>query len=376
MSSFLVNPFLADTAPITEIIHLWNSSDKSAGITLFDSSKEAWHQSGTTEGVRGTVALSGKSCYAMQVNGGTWRSGIATAAHDLNATNLGAGTENVVWTQAGTVFFNSGTLATLTPPSLGQFSLIAYDSNAGDIWFGVFDGTTVTWNGDPAAGTGATKTDVDTGSSWYPVLGGTGTGPADVKGILMKYPGTPPSGFTPYNPTALVPDTHHWETAFWCNPASDSAGWNAFTLRQFIPAASVLKSGSKIRVKVQGGSTEGATFDAMYIGPSDTLGDDYDMDGTQQQILWAGIGGKAVGISEVATSDELTFTLDETKDMVLTAHFTDASHDIVRGGTHTGANSYNKSANEAATSNVASYTSGANTTRFFIELQTLVANYA
>lgn len=169
----------------------WNPSDKSPGITLSNSDLTALHATGTTEGVRGIVALTGKKCWALNVdNASAWRSGIATAAHDLNATNLGAGTANVIITSGGVVNYNSGTLAAYASYTTGDDVLIAFDADAGDIWFG----KGVTWNGNPGAGTGAVKSDVAAGP-WLPVFGTTGVGPSG-QVTLIPFPAAVPSGFT------------------------------------------------------------------------------------------------------------------------------------------------------------------------------------
>jgi hypothetical protein len=175
---------------------LWNSADKSPGITLSNGDTTALHASGTAEGVRGTLALSGKKCWAMTVNNANaWRAGIATLAHDLNATNLGAGTANVIVTSGGSVIFNGGTLAVYTAVANGENLLVAFDDDAGDIWFGRQTG----WNGDPAAGTGAAKADVSTASDWYPVFGTTGVGPSG-QVTLIDFPIVVPTGFIALNP--------------------------------------------------------------------------------------------------------------------------------------------------------------------------------
>lgn len=347
---------------------VWNSADKAAGITLFDGDKEAWHQSNTNEYVRATKAMStGKWCWALHVDAATLQAGIALSTYSLDTGTPGTGTDNVRISQAGVVSYNGSTLADYTDYVAGDYVLVAFDADAGDIWFG----RNTTWNGDPAAGTGAVKSDVAS-DTWYPFFGCTGVGPQG-KVTLVPFPTTVPTGFTALQPTPSG-DAKHWETVHFQVVNSSNGGWNGFDLRMVLTAAQLLdKTGSKVRARLKGGSGENAQVSASHFGHQAGAGDAYDMDGTQVALNFSGSNAYTINAGALTQSDDITYAFDGTKGLVFAFHFNNASHDTIGSLIVSGYTQYHKStAAETGTSDVTGYTSGANTLRFVQEVQVYV----
>lgn len=148
-----------------------------------------------------------------------------------------------------------------------------------------------------------------------------------------------------------------------------SLSWNGFTLRMVIPASLITISGSKVRISIQGGNTEGAQIDALYIGHAAAAGDAYDFDGTQVQCLSGGLTTFTVGVNATLLLDEVTYALDETKNFIVAAHFNNAAADNIGGRAIAGYTSYSKAANEAGTTDVTGYTASGSTLRLVNKIE-------
>lgn len=143
---------------------LWNPADKDSDVTLATDDRQFTVAGGTVGSVRSTVAVDdpvGRYVEFSDINnsGSTiWRIGVATAAHDIT-TEPGAGTNS--WALAGNnntngarYYFNGSDIGNWGFGQPAPVTMIAY--KAGSLWFGE-DGS---WDGDPAAGTGATLTGI------------------------------------------------------------------------------------------------------------------------------------------------------------------------------------------------------------------------
>lgn len=348
----------------------WNASDKSSGIILFDDGREAYHESGTGEAVRGDVGMTtGKWCWAMHMDGtAVFRTGIATSTFDLAADSLGGGTENTVITNAGVVFHNSSGLSDYTDYSRGDYVLVAFDADAGDLWFG----RNTAWEGDPAAGTGAVKSDVAAGT-WYPVFGSTSAGPVG-KVTLVPFPTDVPAGFTALQPTAAV-QSKHWEAVHFHGLTTNSTGWNGNNLRMHFTAAQLLnKTGTKIRFRMQGGATENAQVSDAAFFTGAGAGDVYDFSATPTSLTVGATSAFTVTAGTASTSDEFTYSYDGGSPLNVAFHFNNASHDNIGGANSmSGYTAYFKvAANEVDTVDVTTYSNSANAIRFVQEIQVLV----
>jgi hypothetical protein len=153
--------------------------------------------------------------------------------------------------------------------------------------------------------------------------------------------------------------TPSWQVAYSRSLTADSTGWNGFNLRQVINSSNLSLGGTKVRVTLQAAiATSGFTIDHAEIGHAAGAGDPYDYDGGQIALTFSG-GSASVVVATGGSvlSDEMTFTLDNTKNFIIAMHFSATS--TLRAGSNTGAPSYFKSAaSEVSTSDVTGYTTG------------------
>lgn len=350
-------------------IMTWNSADKAAGITLFDGDREAWHATNTLEWVRATKAISsGKWCWALHIDmPSTFRTGIATAAFNLDTDTLGVGTTSVSISNGGLVAFNSSTLADYTDYVVGDILMVCFDEDAGDIWFG----RNGTWNGDPDAGTGAIKSDIAAGT-WYPIFGSNGTGPLG-KCTIIPWPYAIPSGATTLVPP-VYPDAKHWETIHFQPLTGSNGGWNGFNLRQLLTNAQLVdKTGTKIRVRLRSGSTESSQVDSAHFGNQAGAGDAWDMAAAGTPLNFSGSNAFTIaGGATIAQSDEITFAYAGGAALLFNFHFNSAAADVI-GTAAVAYTHYTKSAaSETGVANVTGYGTTATSLRFVQEVQVYV----
>lgn len=164
---------------------------------------------------------------------------------------------------------------------------------------------------------------------------------------------------SPQSFTINVP--YDWVDSFSQVLNADSANWNGYTMRQLIGAALISSSGTTIRLVLEACAGSGVSIDEIFIGEKAAAGDAYDMKAsapapTQFQV--DGSNSFTILTSETATTDPLTFSLDETKDYIVSVHFNGLS-DIRARSAVTGANNYYKAAtSQAGTADVTGYANG------------------
>lgn len=115
----------------------------------------------------------------------------------------------------------------------------------------------------------------------------------------------------------LAEDT--WTTEFSITHNNQSDNLGDYTVRQLIPATDITRSGNRVKVTFQGGTTEGWVVDnASIVERSGSTGD-----GTEvpTELLFNGSSGFSLGIGETITSDELEFEIDESKDYLVVMDF-------------------------------------------------------
>lgn len=153
-----------------------------------------------------------------------------------------------------------------------------------------------------------------------------------------------------------------WSTAFSDTFNADSSGWNGYTMRQLLAASQITGSGSNIRITIQASSAGGFNIDTLYVGHQAGAGDAYDFDGNQVQLFASGSGSFVVATGNSLVSDGASFAYDETKAIIIAAHFIGIGTNAVRGRSAAGAgtNYFKAAVNEAATSNVTGYSTTAN----------------
>ncbi len=171
--------------------------------------------------------------------------------------------------------------------------------------------------------------------------------------------------------TVTVTDVAEWVTTFTQTLNIDSTGWSGFNMRQLIAASLLSTSGSSVRITVEASSAAGFSIDGCYIGHQALSGDVYDFDGSQAHVLFSGAGTLSLSAGQTAVSDTLTFSLDETKNLVVAFHFNATS--AIRGkNTITGADNYFKSAaDETSTTNVSTYAASGSALRLVSKIEVL-----
>lgn len=133
--------------------------------------------------------------------------------------------------------------------------------------------------------------------------------------------------FTGTAATLIAPS---WVDAVSVSMSATSASW-AGNLRQLIPAANVSTSGNRARITFKGGATgtENASVGACYIGHGAPSGDAFDFESSPTQVLVGASGTFTVNLNTEVVSDEITFSVDETKPLLISVFFNSAANDTV-----------------------------------------------
>lgn len=149
-------------------------------------------------------------------------------------------------------------------------------------------------------------------------------------------------------------------TLFTVTLNSDSNGWNSFTgVIRVQASAMTLPSGgiTQVRLKLRAGSSEGFTVTNMYIGHRAAAGDAYDFATTPVQVLFGGSASKVIAAGTTEWSDWASFAYNKTDDLLGAFYCAGgSSSDMLRYALSvTGAEKYDKVANDAATVNKTGY---------------------
>jgi len=134
-----------------------------------------------------------------------------------------------------------------------------------------------------------------------------------------------------------------------------SDGWNGHTVRAVIPASLLAVSGTTLTLKLAYKDTNWS-FSKVYIGHVG-VGDAYDFDGTQVQVLFSASAGGTVTAGGL-TSDQITYSLDETKNIVVAIYLSGAAT-VPKHVSAGGENCYYISGDDAATTDATGYSSAA-----------------
>ena len=165
--------------------------------------------------------------------------------------------------------------------------------------------------------------------------------------------------------TMVYPVTFHkthaeWRTA--SNPVTDAqhtGGYNTYTIRNIMQAAESSVNGSKIRITFRSGPTSGGfQTSAVYVGHAAASGDSYDFDGGQQELLFSASSGFSITTTDTTLlSDELTFSFDASKDLIIAFHMDTGTYDDPAVDTvKTNWTCWYKVANEPGVTDVTGYT--------------------
>ena len=173
-----------------------------------------------------------------------------------------------------------------------------------------------------------------------------------------------------WQPTrGILQPNQHWRRGQASGPAyivgpftATSAGgdWSLYTLRQVLPISVLTVPGfapTQIRVTVMGGVfSDPWTFDKFYIGHQAGSGDNYDYATTPVQLLWSGNPGGTVLAGGYLTSDWASFSWNRTSGLVYTNYTANLpSADEMGRYALTGASTYYKSGDDAATVDATGY---------------------
>lgn len=121
---------------------------------------------------------------------------------------------------------------------------------------------------------------------------------------------------------------------------SNGAGNNNWSIRQVLPAASLSNSGAAIRITLTGNTANTTNLDHVSIVERDGTTDDGTT--TPTEITFSGSSGVNIALGGTATSDWISFTLDDTKDYLLIMdHSSSSAH---RYNSSTGTFYYNTNA--------------------------------
>lgn len=132
--------------------------------------------------------------------------------------------------------------------------------------------------------------------------------------------------------------------------------WSNYNARLILPAG-FFGTATKLRFRLLA-RTAGYTVDSMYIGHKAGAGDVYDFAAAPTQVLFGGSGSKVIGVHEVAVSDDVSFSVNSSTEMIIAMH-------IATGGTSVPNNSlpagaamrYKSGADESSTVDVSGYSS-------------------
>lgn len=174
-------------APPPAGVLAFDPSKTNANLTLSNSDKTVTENAaaGSVSALGLTGKNTGKWSFRVLMTG---TSSVISVGLGLTTANLNsyAGGSAGSWGYigAGTVRLNSVVQATYSAYTSGDAIDVAFDADAGKLWFG----KNGTWNGNPAAGTGGLTIAAGT---WYPQVG-----LVDLNDTGTLQLGTPPSGFS------------------------------------------------------------------------------------------------------------------------------------------------------------------------------------
>lgn len=151
---------------------------------------------------------------------------------------------------------------------------------------------------------------------------------------------------------------------------SDETSWNGYTVRAYIPWATlVAASASKLRITVQGGTTDTITCPNVYVQKTGTVdADECDFTTTPVEVLFSGASGFTSVSGATQVSDEVTLALTGSDNIAISMYF--QTGDTSRRNTSaTGTYSYYKIANDASTVNTSAYSRNADWLQMIAKLE-------
>ncbi|MEK9284738.1 MULTISPECIES: hypothetical protein [unclassified Bradyrhizobium] len=146
-----------------------------------------------------------------------------------------------------------------------------------------------------------------------------------------------------------------WTTTFSQAISSASGGWNGSNLQQVLNSSLLSTSGTQVRVTLKSAPAlnNGWSIDSCFIGHQAASGDPYDFDGGQVRLTVVGSNSFSLASGSLTLiTDAVSFAPDHTKNLIIAAHFNDAS--TLPFASLSGATNYCKdaSSDETSVSNV------------------------
>ncbi len=115
-----------------------------------------------------------------------------------------------------------------------------------------------------------------------------------------------------------------WQTTFGPitlnSNSSDFGGGN--NIRMYFTAAQLSTSGSKVRITFNASSAANTTITSCYVGHAALVDGGGDFDGTQVRVTFdGGSSSTTITANTSKVSDEITYTVDETKPLYVSMFF-------------------------------------------------------
>lgn len=121
--------------------------------------------------------------------------------------------------------------------------------------------------------------------------------------------------------------------------SSGTDGWANYSVRVSIPTASITANATTIQIKLAAHGTEGVTFDNVSIVERNGSTDDGTT--TPTEFLFSASSGVTIAAGATATSDNLTYSIDSTKDYLVCFDVgSSSSSDRQHKNSFTGATTY------------------------------------
>ena len=139
-------------------------------------------------------------------------------------------------------------------------------------------------------------------------------------------------------------------------------------VRNVIPISSLLRNATTVKIRVRATSAN-VDISSLWIGHQAASGDVYDFDGNQAEVTFSGGSGCSPTAGTYVDSDNISFTLDITKKLVIAFHLNTLAN--APRGTMTGATShYKTAADESGVTDVSGYSAYNSNQSFMIDIIT------
>jgi hypothetical protein len=125
----------------------------------------------------------------------------------------------------------------------------------------------------------------------------------------------------------------------------NTSGFADYNIRNVLGASNLSGSGTQIRVEFQSGTVSGydLPLSGAYVGEKASSGNSWDFDGNQVQLLFGGSSSKTILSGEKFFSDWVSFSVDDTKDLIVSFAITASTNNSTAYSSTLGNSMYYKS---------------------------------